>query len=139
MIETAKLLKEYPQFITKLIKTKSDKISDDKSFSEEVVRLLKIDNITMWARIWNVIYIIEDTEEAKDNFIKFGISGPTKYSETGEKYLRLYGILNSIWLQMNAIVELYAIFKCDGKNELYKKLKSLEIRKSGRNLPLIPE
>jgi hypothetical protein len=123
------LLSEYPKFLTQIIKWKSDNIPEGIEFSKEVVRLLKIDNIKMWARIWNIIYLLEDTEEAKNNYLKYGISGPTKISDIGEKYLRLYGILNSIWLQMNAIVELFSIFKCTGKTQLYKQLKGLSIIK----------
>ncbi|MEM9391533.1 MAG: hypothetical protein AAGA02_13735 [Bacteroidota bacterium] len=45
------------------------------------------------------IFLLEDTSQAIDNYFEFGLEGPTKYKNFGERYLRLYGLLNSAYMQ----------------------------------------
>ena len=43
------------------------------------------------------------------SFLRFGLNGPTKYNDIGEKYLRLYGILSATYIQQEALLKLYQI------------------------------
>lgn len=76
---------------------------------------------------WNVLTssldLLDDTEQAKVNYFRFQLVGPTRYDDTGEMYLRLYGILNAIYLQMSAITELSELFKLSDKNKTLKPLQ----------------
>jgi hypothetical protein len=76
---------------------------------------------------WNILCsamdLLEDTECAKENYIKFGLDGPTKYDEIGEKYLRLYGLLNALYLQKNAVI---ALLKYCNLSDLKKEKNEIE-------------
>jgi len=54
-----------------------------------------------WFTLCSAMDLLDDTESAKDNYLMFGLSGPTKYNDIGEKYLRLYGLLNSFFYRKN--------------------------------------
>ena len=58
---------------------------------------------------WNILCVamdtLEDTCLALQNFEKLGVGNCD-----GERYLRLYGFLQAIFLQQDAIGELYRIF-----------------------------
>lgn len=70
-----------------------------------------------WHILCSSMDVIGDTTLAISNFRKKGIG-----SKDGEKYLRLYGVLQSIFLQQDAIKFLYKTIKnsCDNKNVLKK-------------------
>lgn len=46
--------------------------------------------------------IVRDSNDAIRNFLQFGLEGPTKYKNEGEKFLRLYGVLNATYIQQEA-------------------------------------
>jgi hypothetical protein len=75
--------------------------------------------------------LIEDTESAKENYILFGLAGPTKYNDNGEKYLRLYGLLNALYLQKDAIIALLKfcnLFDLKKEKEEIEKLQIMKLR-----------
>jgi hypothetical protein len=43
--------------------------------------------------------IVGDASLAMYNFAEFSLDGPTKYEDTGERYLRLYGLLSAVYIQ----------------------------------------
>lgn len=93
-----------------------EKIGLDVGFSHEVIMC--------------VYWLIEDTELAIKEYKEFQLQGPTRIkSNFGEKYLRLYGILNAINIQKSVIIELFEIFKLRGKIEIKAILNDLEIIK----------
>lgn len=81
---------------------------------------------------WNYILasedILEDSNAAIENFLKFGLSGPTKIEFIGEKYLRLYGVLNATYLQQQAIYNLIKYFQVPNLSKHKKKIDALEVR-----------
>ncbi len=93
----------------------------------KIKKRLKYQKDSDWAFQCHSFDVIEDTELAKANFYKFHLSGPTKYDDDGEKYLRLYGILNAIYLQRQAICKLGTLFQVDDKNKKEKRIKKLQI------------
>ena len=76
-----------------------------------------------WFTLCSAMDLIDDTESAKENYSKFGLSGPTKYNEVGEKYLRMYGLLNAFFLQKEAII---AILKFCNLSDLKKEKEEIE-------------
>jgi len=77
--------------------------------------------------IESCIFLLEDSGIAIENFEEFGLQGPTRYNNIGEKYLRLYGFLNSIWLQRSVAILLAEIFKLPIKQDIKDKLDKLQL------------
>jgi hypothetical protein len=72
--------------------------------------------------------IVGDASTAIHNFLQFGLDGPTKYDEVGERYLRLYGVLNASYIQQEAIHNLYKLANVTHPREIKRKIGSLKIR-----------
>lgn len=62
-----------------------------------------------WSFLCVSMDIVEDACTANKNFLDFGLNGPTKYNDIGEKYLRLYGVLSSTYIQQEALLKLYQL------------------------------
>ena len=73
-------------------------------------------------------YLIEDTEHSVLDYRKFGL-GNLSGLRVGEAYIRLYGLLNSVYQQIYAIVELIEIFHFPNKKKIIKAFRDLSIYK----------
>jgi len=100
-----------------------DDLNGTEDFEIITNKYFCFDNEFGWNILMNAFYVFEDTELAKENFREFGVNGPIKSSDIGEKYLRLYGILNSLYQQCLASINLIKLFKLDNSKELIKTLK----------------
>jgi len=101
--------------------------SDKKPFLETAKKYLKFSKTKDWSTLCSLLDLLGDTEFAKNNFDKYGISGPTKFNDPGEKYLRLYGILNTIYLQKTAIMEFLVLANHPDKTMFTKELDGLKL------------
>ena len=126
-IDWSQLLNEINDLFIKITRDKIFK-SEKDDFLSHVQDCLKLNDKKDWNYILASEDILEDANEAIVNFLKFGISGPTKYDDLGEKYLRLYGVLNATYLQQQAIFNLYKFFQCPNINKLKKEIDGLKIR-----------
>ncbi len=72
---------------------------------------------------------IKETNETVEEFLKFGLQGPCRYISFGEKYLRLIGFLNIIYLQSKAILALATIFDIKNIKEIKNKFKETSLIK----------
>lgn len=84
-----------------------------------------------WNILMNAFYIFDDIELAKKDFQLFGLQGPSRHENTGEKYLRLYGILNALYQQYSALINLMELFKLSSKRkyiDLFKQSESILLR-----------
>ncbi|MGE6780033.1 hypothetical protein ACQKFL_20540 [Vreelandella titanicae] len=77
---------------------------EEKSFSEYAKRSLKLNDEKDWNVICSGMDMIGDTSLSLDHFLRFGMEGVSRYNEVGEKYLRLYGALNSTYIQQEAFL-----------------------------------
>jgi hypothetical protein len=91
----------------------------------EIIKRLKFENIGDNKKLRNCIDLIEDTELAIKDFFKYGLYKDEK--SHGEMYLRLYGILNTVSLQIEGIIELIELLKILNKTSLKNKLKGLKV------------
>jgi hypothetical protein len=82
-----------------------------------------------WAFICTAMDVMGDACLAIENFLRFGLEGPTKYDEKGEKYLRLYGVLNATYIQQQAIHNLFRLNNVSNPKKAKEKIESLRIRK----------
>lgn len=126
------LIEKYNQLQKDILSDFAIKLNGEiakNEFRKEVKNFYGFESTFSWNILLNAFYIIEDTELAKNSFYKFQLQGPSRHIDYGEKYLRLYGILNAIYLQSQAIINLIEIHKINNKQLLVKKLKELDILK----------
>lgn len=103
---------------------------NDKNGSEDFIeytnRYFCFDNKFGWNILMNAFYVFEDTELAKKDFNEFGLQGACRHRNTGEKYLRLYGILNSFYQQFLALRNLMELFKLEPRADYIEKLQETD-------------
>lgn len=122
MRSSVEVLDAYGSAFRDLINAKLS--SSDKSV-RELLRLNKEDD---WNFICTAMDIIGDACAAVSNFLQFGLDGPTKYNDVGEKYLRLYGVLSATYIQQEAILKLYKLTQVPKPKDARDKIQSLRIR-----------
>lgn len=95
---------------------------------KRIQKKMKLENDFDPLRIRSCLDLIQDTESAIVSFSKFGLQKfSTKYFGDGEMYLKLYGILNAVYLQLYAIIELYEVLKLKYKKQVSNELRGLDI------------
>src|ERR1700758_4341697 len=52
-----------------------------------------------WEFLTAAMDIVDDASSAIQHVQTYGLDGPTKYEDIGEKYLRLYGLLSATYIQ----------------------------------------
>jgi hypothetical protein len=102
---------------------------DHKDIEEKIRKRLKLQYSFDPSRLRSCIDLITDTEDAICYFSKFGLQ---KFSidgsnESGELYLKFYGVLNAVFQQIYCIAEIYEVCKIHNKSDALKKLKALKI------------
>lgn len=107
----------------------AQQVTPEKPFAETVIKKMGFQNTSDWSRLCSVMDLLSDTELAKENFLKFSLSGPTKYKDLGEQYLRLYGVTNAIYLQKTAIITFVELVKLPSKKAKIQDLNSVQIIK----------
>lgn len=97
--------------------------------SQESIRnSLRLNKDEDWSFICTAMDIVGDACLAIENFLRFGMDGPTRYKDTGEKYLRLYGVLNATYIQQQAIHNLYKLNNVLNPNKVKQQIENLKIR-----------
>ena len=99
----------------------------DKPFRQEISKKLKFQSENDWQRLCSLMDVLSDTEMAKLNFMKFGISGPTKIIDYGERLLRLYGITNAAYLQKSAVITFIELAKLPNKKIEVNRINECEL------------
>lgn len=102
---------------------------NEELYNSKVQKRLKLKYGFDPIRIRSCIDLINDTENAIYYFCEYGLEKYEKKigKDLGEIYLKLYGILNAIYLQMSSIVELYEILNIPNKSEVVNNLRKLKI------------
>ncbi|MGJ8735026.1 hypothetical protein [Zobellia laminariae] len=99
--------------------------SSEQEYKENLNRSLKFSSTDDHLRLRACIDLTEDSQYAISEFYKNGLI--TNLEGQGEMYLRLYGVLNAVYLQMQAIIELIELFKVPNKKKIIGDLKGLKI------------
>ena len=98
------------------------------NYDEEFRKVYKFENLGEDKRMRSYIDLIEDTELAIKAFYKDGLStGNDGYFSLDESYLRLYGVLNSVYLQKEAVISFVELFKIRNKKKIVADFNSLKI------------
>ncbi|XOV69062.1 MAG: hypothetical protein ACFHU9_07710 [Fluviicola sp.] len=97
------------------------------SFEVGTMKYFGFENEFGWNILMNALYVFDDTEMAKESFRKFRFGEFTSYQDVGERYLLLYGFLNSCYQQKNAIENLIEVFKLPNKVKYKEQLSSTQM------------
>lgn len=95
---------------------------------EHPATLLRLNSEEDWNFVCVAMDIVGDASLAIRNFLTFGLDGPSRYEDTGEKYLRLYGFLSAAYMQQQAVLKLYSLMNCPSPKEVQSTFGSLEVR-----------
>lgn len=101
---------------------------DPETFEESFRKSLKFDKQTDWKKYRACIDLFEDAEYAILSAYMFQLGElKNKNGDFGEKYVRLYGILNAVYLQISSIVGLAKLLKYPNPKNVEKEFKSLSV------------
>jgi len=123
MISALNLLHKYGSILREMI---NSKIWGSK---RSIKRLLRLNKDADWDFLTAAMDIIDDASAAISNVQRFGLSGPTKYDDLGEKYLRLHGLLSATYIQQQSILTIYQTMNVPNPKILKERFDALQIRK----------
>lgn len=99
-------------------------------FEEAYRKRLRFQKQTDWKRYRASVDLIEDTEQAILSAFRYQLGDlNNKNRDYGETYLRLYGVLNAVYLQMNALKEIANLLNYPERKEVMPKFEALRIYK----------
>jgi len=100
--------------------------ASNEEIETKIKKKLKFQHECDILRFRSCIDLIEDTENAIIYFSEYGLAkySPKTGKDLGEMYLKLYGILNAIYLQINTIIEIYEICKIPDKKNIIEHFRS---------------
>lgn len=104
----------------------SNVYGSNEEIETRIKKKLKFQHECDIIRFRSCIDLIEDTENAILCFSNYGL---VKYSskigkDFGEIYLKLYGILNAVYLQINTIIEIHEICKIPKKKDIINQFRN---------------
>lgn len=103
-----------------------DMVNDCVSGKGDPARRLKLPSDDDWSFVCVAMDILGDASMAIGNVLDFSLDGPTKYSNTGEKYLRLYGLLGALYSQQRAALKLHNLTNCREVAEFRARARELQ-------------
>src|SRR5699024_9625263 len=109
-------IRNYETFIRDIVNTIVRRIdfnkldSENKSFLTKIKERLCFDNDNGWIFLISSLDSIGDSQFAITTFQNYKIENGKKFN-TGENYLRLYGILSAVYIQQQALLKLSDLFK----------------------------
>jgi hypothetical protein len=122
----------YEKFIRDVVNEIVGKIDFDKlenqniTFLEKIKTRLCFDNKNGWRFLTSCLDTIGDSQFAIITFLNHKIENGKQFN-TGESYLRIYGVLSAVYIQQQAILKLSDLFKIGKLNLLKNEFGSLEI------------
>ncbi|CAI8878867.1 hypothetical protein [Chryseobacterium sp. IT-36CA2] len=99
--------------------------SSENEYQRKLTKVLKFEKTHDPDLFRACIDLLEDTQYAIDEVFENGLI--TKSDSHGEKYLRLYGVLNAYYLQLGVITDLARLFKLRGLKKIRDDLKFTKI------------
>ncbi len=125
----AKALYDHVDFLRRLVNGRLAKgPKEEESFSVYARRSLSLNDEKDWNFICTGMDLIDDTSLSLDHFLRFGMEGISRYNEVGEKYLRMYGALNSTYIQQEAVFTICKLCQHPEHSAFRTRLEKLNIR-----------
>lgn len=91
-------------------------------------KALRLNSPSDWEFICVAMDVVGDAALAIADFLRFSLDGPTRYENTGERYLRLYGLLSASYVQQEAVRKLYALMNCQSPKQVDESFAQLDLR-----------
>jgi hypothetical protein len=124
-----KALHHYNEAYRELINEKAMRHTPDHGDFEVFIQsALKLTKAEDWGFICSSMDIINDSLLGIEHFCKYGLDGPTKYDDFGEKYIRLYGVLNATYIQQQALLNLHRIANVPNLRDIESTVAKLQVR-----------
>ena len=131
-------LHHYNEAYRELINEKAMRHTPDHGDFEIFIQTaLKLTRPEDWGFICSSMDIINDSLLGIEHFCKYGLDGPTKYDDFGEKFIRLYGVLNATYIQQQALLNLHRIANVMNLRDIESKVAKLQVREVRKNLARI--
>lgn len=128
-VNLLKVIDKYNDAFRDVVTGKLNKIPEEYSrYSEEAKKIFRLNKEEDFYFLLSAMDIIGDTNMAFSHFLEFGLYGATRYHHTGERYIRLYGVLNSSYIQQQAIINLCRICDVSPLSSVKEKIDRLNIR-----------
>ena len=105
-----------------------DLVNDRVGWKGDPAQKLRLSSEADWSFVCVAMDILGDASLALHNFLRFWLDGPTRYDETGEKYLRLYGLLIAAYVQQQAALKLHKLMNCTAQKPIKSQADNLQIR-----------
>ncbi len=131
MAEKEEVSKErITHFFLSLLQIARQDIASSDDFEEALRKRLKFQKKTDYIKFRASVDLIDDTEYAIMSAFEYqlGYLG-RRHKDIGEMNLRLYGILNAVYLQMNAYEEIAKLLNYPFRDTISKEFKELDIYK----------
>jgi hypothetical protein len=122
MMNPLGLLYKYASLFRKMISVKV------WSGERPIKELLSLNSESDWDFLTSAMDIVDDASAAIGHVMRYGLGGPTKYDDLGEKYLRLYGLLSATYVQQQSISTIYKLMNLPDPKQLKAIFETLEIR-----------
>lgn len=125
-------IRQYEIFIRDIVSSVINKIdydklhSENKSFLNKTKERFCFDNNRGWKFLCACLDTIGDSNFALVEFQNYRIENKRKIN-TGENYLRIYGVLNAVQIQQHSILKLSDLVKLDSLGNLTSSFKELDI------------
>jgi len=125
------LIRKYENFIREIINSSVRRLdfenleNNQVRFVDKIKELFKFESSNSWSFLTSSLNTLGDSNFAIVSFQNFNIDNG-KSLNTGEKYLRLYGVLSSIYIHFRSIATLADLVKTKSNN-LEQEFKNLDI------------
>jgi hypothetical protein len=110
------LVRKYESFIREIINSSVRRIhwdkleSQQKMFVDKIKELFKFQNSDSWSFLTSSLDTLGDSHFAIISFLNYNIDNGSTFN-TGEKYLRLYGVLSSVYIHFRSVSTLADLVK----------------------------
>lgn len=125
------LVRKYEEFLREIVNSSVNRIdwtkleSQEMMFVDKMKELFKLQNSESWGFLTSSLDVLGSSHLAIITFLNFGNENHT-HLNIGERYLRLNGVLSSVYIHFGAISTLTDLIKIKNKN-IEKEFKSLNI------------
>ena len=122
---------EITYFLRCMLDIAGHETKQGKDFEKRYAKRLNFQSETEWKKYRACVDLLEDTEYAIISAFEYQLGDlSNKHKDSNGMYLRLYGILNAVYLQMSAYQELADLLKYSlDKKQLRKLFHQLDIYK----------
>ncbi len=117
-------------FLLLILRIAENEIRYSNDFEKEFQKRLKFQKKTDWKRFRASVDLLDDTEYAIISAFMYQLGDlENKNNDFGETNIRLYGILNAVYLQMSAFEEIAVLLHYSSRKEIRQIFNDLDIYK----------